>query len=273
MTRTLVFCALAATLVASQTAYGADLAKIERRIQKEPAYRSKHPRYALLVFGPDARQRVWLVQDGNTLYVDRKGNGDLTDPADRVSGKPIDEENKDAGFTFEAGELHVDGRVHKRLTVYAHPLNGFADSIKERPNAKAAFNTDPNVLAFQVSLELDWPGLRGQYAGGRVQQSAGVVDGEGVLLFAATAAEAPVIHFGAPVQVTFYDQKPTFKLERTGEIVLVVGTPGVGPGTFASLAYEKTIPGTAHPKLEVQFPSGVADGPPVRASFELRSRC
>src|SRR5262245_65651509 len=48
-----------------------DLTKIDRTIAKEPAYKSK-PKYCLLVFGPEAKMRVWLVLDGDVLYVDRK---------------------------------------------------------------------------------------------------------------------------------------------------------------------------------------------------------
>jgi hypothetical protein len=62
----------------------ADLAKINRTIQKEPAY-ADQPRYCLLVFGPAAAHRVWLVQDGGTLYVDRNGNGGLTEPGEKVA--------------------------------------------------------------------------------------------------------------------------------------------------------------------------------------------
>ena len=40
---------------------------------KEPRYQNE-PRYALLVFGPNREQRVWLVLDGATLYVDRHAN-------------------------------------------------------------------------------------------------------------------------------------------------------------------------------------------------------
>jgi hypothetical protein len=65
------------------TAWGADLTKIDRTIAKEPAYRSK-PKYCLLVFGPEAKTRVWLVLDGDTLYVDRNGNGDLTEERERL---------------------------------------------------------------------------------------------------------------------------------------------------------------------------------------------
>src|SRR5436305_5556218 len=62
----------------------ADLAKIDRIIAKQPAYQSKHPRYCLLVFGAEAKARVWIVLDGEDLYVDRNGDGDLTEPGERV---------------------------------------------------------------------------------------------------------------------------------------------------------------------------------------------
>jgi hypothetical protein len=44
-------------------AQAADLARVDRSIRREPAYRSS-PHYCLLVFGPKAEHRVWLVLDG-----------------------------------------------------------------------------------------------------------------------------------------------------------------------------------------------------------------
>src|SRR5438477_8264550 len=83
----------------------ADLAKADRTLRKEPAYRGK-PQYCLLVFGPGARETAWLVLDlvsepwdargeRDALYVDRDGSGDLTQPGKRVavtmrSGQSID---------------------------------------------------------------------------------------------------------------------------------------------------------------------------------------
>lgn len=55
-----------------------DLAKLERVISKEPAYESS-PRYCLLVFGPRAAHKAWVVVDGKRLIVDRNCNGDLTE--------------------------------------------------------------------------------------------------------------------------------------------------------------------------------------------------
>jgi hypothetical protein len=63
-----------------------DLSKIERVITKEPVYAGQ-PLYALMVFGPEAAIRVWLVVDGETVYLDRNGNGDLTEADERV---PLD---------------------------------------------------------------------------------------------------------------------------------------------------------------------------------------
>ena len=62
--------------------------KIDRTPSKEPAYRSKAPKYGLLVFGPEGKDRVWLVLDGDTLYVDRNGNGDLTEAGEKVTALP-----------------------------------------------------------------------------------------------------------------------------------------------------------------------------------------
>ena len=59
------------------------LDQIDRTLVKEPAYQSK-PRYSLLALGPQAKVRVWMVEDGKRLYVDANANGDLTD-----DGPPI----------------------------------------------------------------------------------------------------------------------------------------------------------------------------------------
>src|SRR5713226_8794451 len=104
----------AAFLFLAPLAQAADLAKIERKITKEPAYQTKTPKYCLLVFGPEAKSRVWLVQDGDVLYVDRNGSGDLTEKGKSVK---IKQESDNSCF-FEAGDLHVDGLTHTGLSVW-----------------------------------------------------------------------------------------------------------------------------------------------------------
>src|SRR5262245_32438608 len=68
----------------------ADLGKIDRTLVKEPAYESQlKPKYCLVVFGPEAKTRVWLVLDGDVLYVDRNGDGDLTGKDERILKKRV----------------------------------------------------------------------------------------------------------------------------------------------------------------------------------------
>src|SRR5204863_1502809 len=107
------FTCLAVALALAAQARAADLDKIERRIAKEPPYQTKAPRYCLLVFGEDAAPRVWLVQDGDTLYVDRNGNGDLTEEGERVPLKQKDKTYR----VFEAGNIKTDSRTHTGLSV------------------------------------------------------------------------------------------------------------------------------------------------------------
>lgn len=71
--------AFSLTIVGAGFSQASDLDQIDRVLLKEPAYPSKAPKYALLVLGPEARTRIWLVLDGTALYVDRNGNGDLTE--------------------------------------------------------------------------------------------------------------------------------------------------------------------------------------------------
>src|SRR5215831_19039839 len=70
------------TLAMPKPAEAADLSKIDRTIGKEPAYQSK-PKYCLVVYGPEAKTRVWLVLDDDVLYTDRNGDGNLTDKHER----------------------------------------------------------------------------------------------------------------------------------------------------------------------------------------------
>lgn len=82
----------------------------ERGIAREPVYRTKTPKYCLLAFGPEAQSRIWLVLDGDTLYVDRNGNGDLTDRGERVA---LDSSRFEAETITEQG-----GKVrHRNLLV------------------------------------------------------------------------------------------------------------------------------------------------------------
>ncbi len=253
----------------------AEAPKFDRTIGKEPAYRSKAPKYGLLVFGPEGKDRVWLVLDGDTLYVDRNGSGDLTEP-----GKKVDVEKKPGrdpaqdGFRFEVGELKVGGRQHKGLAVSFAPLKQYDSAyLGKRPEVQAALKKDAKALAVSLSVDVEVPGMKGGGVGGRLAYSAGPIDMGGVLQFADGPGEAPVVHCGGPLEISFYAELPILRVGRGSELVLVVGTPGVGPGTFAMLGYEGTIPTNVKPVAEFLFPAPSADEPRPREKLEIMDRC
>ncbi|HLW66836.1 MAG TPA: hypothetical protein VKS79_16095 [Gemmataceae bacterium] len=265
-----VACWLAAIAFAS-----AEPGPINNSIRKEPVYQTKTPKYGLLVFGPEAKDRVWLVHDGDTLYVDRNGNGDLTEPGKKVRAKSDKSRDPQYGHAFEAGDLPVGGKVHKGLIVEFPPLSFYArlPSFADSPALQAALKADPNAETALLSVDVESARLKGGGLGGRLSFLAGFHDDHGVLQFASNPTEAPVIHLDGPLHVTFYGRKPTLRLNRDNDAVLMVGTPGRGPGTFAMLAYQDAIPNGLNPKIEIVFPPAQKDGAPATEVFELTDRC
>src|ERR1043166_3016684 len=144
MSMTRLALALAAFCLAGDPAF-AGPGKIDRNIGKEPVYQTKAPRYGLLLFGPEGKERVWLVLDGDTLYVDRNGNGDLTDPGEKVAAeKNTRSDPEKYGHSFDVGDLTVGGKTHKGLHVSFAPLRLYADgSMGKRPDVQDALAQDP----------------------------------------------------------------------------------------------------------------------------------
>lgn len=257
--------AMLSLLIFSSAAAAGDLAKIERKIVKEPAYRSK-PKYCLLVLGQEAKMRVWLVQDGNRLHVDRNGNGDLTEPDEKVAAeKRKDCDSDDRNFTFAAGELREGGKRHVNLSVSVRDLNPVGYG------AKSLLERDPHARQYNVGLEVEMPGYQGLGAGGRLVQGAGL-DSKGLLQFADRPQDAPIIHFGGPWTMGLY-RPTTLWLERSNNLDLVFGTPGLGAGSFAYVGYEGVVPDNVAPRIEIAFPPRKPGGKPVVASYELKERC
>src|SRR5262249_53731855 len=93
-------------------AHAADLSKIQRTIAKEPVYQKNPPRYFLLVFGPEAKNRMWVVIAGEVLYADRKSNGGVTGPREEFGFKKR--------VSCVIGDIRdpTDGKVFKNLRVF-----------------------------------------------------------------------------------------------------------------------------------------------------------
>lgn len=260
--------ALAVVAAPAAAVSAADLSKIERTIAKEPACQGK-PKYCLLVFGPEAAHRVWLVLDGDTLYVDRNGNGDLTAPGKKVAAEK-DERTADGEYTFKAGDVTVGSHVHKLPYVIVSKLDVLAESDE---GVKAFHTKNPRVRGYTVQAEVEMPGWKGNGIDGRVVQRAFYLDAQGVFQFADTPREAPVVHFGARSwQITLFGRH-TLTRGRQTDVVLGVGTPGVGPGTTAFIDYGGVIPEKTYPTVDITYPPQRPGESPVREHYELKQRC
>lgn len=243
----------------------ADLASVPRVIAKQPKYLGQ-PQYCLLILGRDLTHRVWLVRDGDTLYADRNGNGDLTEADEKIVGKK-DETDVD----FSVGTLRIAGREHRHLVVSSIRLSKVAGEAPD-PVSRAALEKNPAADLMAVRAEVQVPGLKGGGDDGRVPVYARS-DANGPLLFGDTPEKAPIVHLAGPLQIQPEEKPSTLVRNVVCDLMLVVGTPGVGPGTFASVAYEDLIPSESYAVVEAEWPAAKPAEPPVRARYELKERC
>jgi hypothetical protein len=200
-----LFVAILALLFAAPNVHAVDLTKIERSVAKEPAYQGK-PKYCLVVFGPEAETRVWLVLDGKTLYVDRNHDGDLTGASNRVKN------TGNANFlSFEPGRITAaDGKTNYDDLWLLVWNDG-------RPRVS---------LGSKVGNDTDW------------QRTPD--DG---FRFGDQAKDAPIVHLDGPLSLKLSCQPLT--RGKSCSFDVAVGTPGLGKGTFAAYRCGKNSPAAA----------------------------
>jgi hypothetical protein len=219
-------------VLAASSAWAVELSKIDRRVAKEPHYKGK-PRYCLIVFGPKAEKRVWLVLDGDVLYADRNGNGDLTDTDERV-------EQHKVSVPAPPGRLQFGVKGLKGADGQAADLNVFFDG-----------------LAASISwLPKGFPTFCGQDPSGRLR-------------FANRPEDAPVIHFAGPLRLGFVEP-PVFRRDGPGQdFTVFIGTRGLGPGTFAHFLWATGVPKDIQVTAEIEFPAKEPSGAPIKTKFVL----
>jgi hypothetical protein len=257
--------ALSALAFSAAPVLAADLTKVDRMIAKEPAYQSE-PKYCLLVVGPQAEQRTWLVLDGHALYVDRNGNGDLTEAGEKVGvAEVFPSENSlyAEQRQFLAGDLPEgpDGPKHTKLTVtHCVPNPKFVPTATDDKQARELLDKNPGVAVVIVAIQL----------GGRVRQVAAPA-------FSPKPQEAPILHFNGPLTLGFhpkwfYGWPVLTRGEAGSTLTVVIGTPGLGEGSFALIGYDD-VPKDVHPVAEIRFPAGSPGQAPIVVNVALQQRC
>jgi hypothetical protein len=224
-------------------AEGPDLSKIDRTIAKEPAYKGK-PKYCLVVFGPEAKSRVWLIRDGDLLYVDRNGDGDFTG-----TDKLVPKETLERGAVFQIGTIPArDGVGPFSLDLRITSGMDKEDGYRLRCGPPQGKGFDQRTV--------------------------------GMILFADKPGEAPVIHFAGPLTLTILDWgKPLqasqlVRGEKDNELSILVGTPVFGGKHKAFVTLDESFltlaPDAACPVVEVEFPGKDPGAKPMIVRAKMR---
>jgi hypothetical protein len=227
-----------------------DLSKIDRTIRKQPSYKGK-PKYALLVFGPEAKTRVWVVKDGETLYVDRNGDGDLTGEDEKFSLNCPDPQLK--GFGHLA-HCQIEIRDPDKQTRYLiTSINISAEDNK--PSDK------PHLMA---NVDIKGPLVYRQYCDAKMAEKPD---------------EAAIAHFhgSLAIEPRTIGWKLTPELSRlpiddpAGDVSAVVGTMDAERGCWVVVRSED-LPKDLHPVVEVEYPTR-KNGVPIKQRYRLEQRC
>jgi hypothetical protein len=241
---------------------GGDLGNVPRKIGREPRYSSDRPLYGLLLFGREGNTRLWLVLDGEVVYLDRNGNGDLTESGERFPVTEIRDQFANhipqdvfgEACNFRLGDVReAGGRVEHgplSLTLYRPKAGAMPASPLAKQQAK--------ILAEQrefVDLGVYLRKKHWQTARPRLSLKP---------------EEAPVVHFDGPLTFALASE-PVLKRRHENEFRVKVGTPGLGESAFAVLDYEGVVPKDVHPVAEIDFASGVRG--PMRQRYVLSHRC
>ena len=218
--------------------FGQNIGKIDRTIAKEPRYESKSPWYCLLLFGPEAKAKVWLVLDGDKLYVDRNGNGDLTEPGECFTRAPGDDV-----FRIPDLNLGIAKKKYADVRVNWHP-QGVGGNGKFHLHIIVRVNEHDQYALVAANAE--------------------------------SPAKATLLHFDGPLQP--YLMIGVFKRQehftRGKEHLLGVSLVNKHPGVeWVHVSHEKGVPAEIHPVVEITFPGKTPDAKPTTMKVLLKHRC
>jgi hypothetical protein len=229
----------------------ADSFKIDRTIRREPAFAAK-PQYCLLVFGPEAKRRVWLVVAGEAFYADRNDNGDLTEPGKRV---------------YSVGNSRILGFIDPNTFSMWLPVpeneriydvgDIFDAATRTWYNIRVRRSGTLNSAKFEILVDTS----------GRFRQIGQVSH------FGATPQSAPVLHFNGPLTLGFLNSQ-LIRGQTGMEISAWIGTnpPDGAHGAPAYLIRDGAIPSYFSPVAWFEFPGHTPADRPIQQSLILARR-
>jgi hypothetical protein len=215
------------------------LEKIDRILTKEPKYLAK-PKYSLLVLGTAGKVKVWMVEDGKRLFVDKNANGDLTDDGPPL--KPKEERKLGPGswdFNYMLETIApADGSRHTSFRL-------------RRWN----YGDDEDSYGLSLTLDDHIPMYAGWFG----------------TFWSAKAETAPVVHFGGPLTPKLLRAKEFIIGGPKTRLSVAFVNPGLEPGAMSRLSIEALAP-LIRPKVEIQWPADPGREP-LTTTHVLDERC
>jgi hypothetical protein len=218
------------------------LKSVERKIGKEPKYAGT-PRYALLVLGANAEAKVWMVEDGDVLYVDKNANGDLTDDGPPISQSNVREFAAPDGTNADC-EYKLDAITP-------------ASEVKHTDFVLRRWKYGKSEVEYGLSLTLD----------GKIPMYAGWFG----TFWAAKPADVPLLHFGGALTPHKLSQKEFVLDALPAQLDTAFINNGLGKGVTTYLSIE-ALPKDVVPEVQIDWPVA-RDAAPVRTVEQLTERC
>lgn len=261
------FALLAAPGIAADSP-AVDLATLSRSIAKEQVYKGV-PHYSLVVIGPQAEHRSWMVMDGDDLlYFDRNGNGDLTEAEDRIECDRV-----------ATNRIHLSSKG-KFTGMNVFPIGTVAGvNLKfefwVRNKAFVPTSEQSEILRAYDKLRADhhWENstlLRADDHDYQVQNP---------VVMTATAAEAQITHLSGPLQFALKrgDRQKLEPWPKQSIFDVHIGTRTLPPKHYTQEMLapltEWEPPRNLHPVALFKFPPKVPGGQPVELAVDLNRRC
>ena len=213
--------------------------RFDRMILKEPAYQST-PKYSLMSLGDRGDVKVWMIEDGRRLFVDRNANGDMTDdgpPIQPTNLRHLDASRWDFEYALDA-IAPTNGPPHTNFVLRRWNYNDKEDS-------------------YGLSLSV----------GGKMPMYAGWFG----TFWSTNREKAPVIHFGGPFTPKLLRRKEFTIGEKEQRLSLCFIHPGSDPGADSRLSID-ALPRFLIPTLTIEWPTA-AGKPPLHTRHQLTQRC
>jgi len=239
------------TALCSEVCGATDSVSIDRTLRREPVYGTK-PQYCLLVFGPEAKFRVWLIVAGEAFYADTNSDGDLTERGKRIYsvGNARVLTFVDPNSQFMWLPVPENERIYQVGDIY-DPVGRKWYNVTVRRTGKL------KAATFEVLV-----GVNEKFRQlGKLAR------------FGELPQDAPVLHFNGPLTLGLFT--PQITRSRAGQRLSAwAGTnvPAGATGQPTYIVHDTGVPAYTFPSAWVDFPRGVRDGKQLHTSVRLDQR-